>query len=273
MMSTGEPRCSENEQVRFGGGRQKKAILAPRWRPTLPHGGFGEQPGETGRQQCQHRAPGRLSLTAWADHGPGGSGEPLAIMLRPGNAGSNTAADHIEVTRLALAQLPAALRRKVLIRADSGGGTHDFLAWLTARSRRLHYSVGMTITEAIQDAIGMVPADAWTPAYDGDGKVREGATGHTAKGSLPVTLTAATVHTELVLDTAGGGIEVVNVVDAAGPGQPPVGGVTTGFGGTAPHGPGSPLAWIAVIGAGALLALVGGLRLRRDEPHRVTTRA
>ena len=52
------------------------------------HGGFGERPGETGRQQCQHRAPGRLSLAAFADHGPDGSGEPLAIMLRPGNAGS-----------------------------------------------------------------------------------------------------------------------------------------------------------------------------------------
>ena len=47
-------------------------------------------------------------LGAFADHGPDGTGEPLAIMLRPGNAGSNTAADHIAVTRLALAQLPAA---------------------------------------------------------------------------------------------------------------------------------------------------------------------
>jgi Transposase DDE domain group 1 len=42
-------------------------------------------------------------LTVFADHGPDGSGEPLAMMLRPGNAGSNTAADHIEATRLALA--------------------------------------------------------------------------------------------------------------------------------------------------------------------------
>ena len=61
-------------------------------------------------------------LTVFADHGQEGSGEPLAIMLRPGNAGSNTAADHIEVTRLALAQMPRHLQRRVLIRADSGGG-------------------------------------------------------------------------------------------------------------------------------------------------------
>jgi len=92
-----------------------------------------------------------------------------------GDAGSNTAADHIEAAGLALAQLPRHLRRNVLVRADSGGGTHEFLTWLTAKSRRLHYSVGMTITQDVQDAIGTVPADAWTPAYDSDGKVREGA--------------------------------------------------------------------------------------------------
>jgi hypothetical protein len=74
-------------------------------------------------------------LTAWADHGAAGNGEPLAIMLRAGNAGSNTATDHVEATRLALAQLPHHLRRKVLVRADSGGGTHDFLDWLTAQAQ------------------------------------------------------------------------------------------------------------------------------------------
>jgi hypothetical protein len=114
-------------------------------------------------------------MTAWPDHGAAGSGEPLALVLRAGNAGSNTAADHIEAARLALAQLPRHLRRRVLVRADSGGGTHEFLDWLTSKSRRLHYSVGMTMTEAIGDAIGKVPAAAWTPAYDGDGQVRDGA--------------------------------------------------------------------------------------------------
>jgi hypothetical protein len=114
-------------------------------------------------------------MTVWADHGEGGNGEPLAIVLRAGNAGSNTAADHIEATRLSLAQLPRHQRRRVLVRTDSGGGTHEFLTWLTAPSRRLHYSVGMTITEDMQAAIGKVPASAWTPAYDGDGQVRDGA--------------------------------------------------------------------------------------------------
>jgi hypothetical protein len=114
-------------------------------------------------------------LTVFADHGAEGSGEPLAIVLRPGNAGSNTAADHIEAARLGLAQLPRHRRRRVLIRTDSGGGTHEFLAWLTRPHRRLAYSVGFTITEDIQDAILKIPARAWTPAYDSERQVRPGA--------------------------------------------------------------------------------------------------
>ena len=131
----------------------EKAQATPTWKKT-----FGFHP-----------------LAAFADHGPAGSGEPLAIMLRPGNAGSNTAADHIETTRLALAQLPPHLRRKVLIRADSGGGTHEFLAWLAKPGRRLAYSAGFTITAEIAGAIGKIPAAAWTPAYDSGGQVRPGA--------------------------------------------------------------------------------------------------
>jgi hypothetical protein len=114
-------------------------------------------------------------LAAFADHGAARSGESLAIVLRPGNAGSNTAADHIEATGLALAQLPRRLRRRVLIRTDSAGGTHDFLTWLASPGRRLHYSAGFTITGDIQDAILTIPARAWTPAYDAGGQVRPGA--------------------------------------------------------------------------------------------------
>ena len=79
-----------------------------------------------------------------------------------------------------------------------------------------------------------------------------------------VTLAAGTVHTLVVLDGASG-LEVVNLEDASGSGKPPLGGVSTGFGGTAPHGPGSPVPWLAAIGAGLLLALTGGLRLRRNR--------
>ena len=86
--------------------------------------------------------------------------------------------------------------------------------------------------------------------------------GGNAKSS--VTLAAGTVHTLVVLDGASG-LEVVNLEDASGSGKPPVGGVSSGFGGTAPHGPGSPVPWLVAIGAGSLLARTGGLRLRRGR--------
>jgi Transposase DDE domain group 1 len=131
----------------------EKEKAAPTWKKT-----FGFHP-----------------LAAFADHGAGAGGEALAILLRAGNAGSNTAAEHIEVTRLALAQLPRRTRRRVLIRTDSGGGTHEFLAWLASPSRRLHYSVGMTITEDMAEAILTLPERIWEPAYDAGGQIRPGA--------------------------------------------------------------------------------------------------
>jgi hypothetical protein len=79
------------------------------------------------------------------------------------------------VARLALAQLPHRARRRVLIRTDSGGGTHDFLKWVTSPSRRLHYSAGMTITEDMHQAILALPGRVWEPAYDAGGEVRPGA--------------------------------------------------------------------------------------------------
>jgi DDE family transposase len=78
---------------------------------------------------------GHHPLWAFCDHGPTGSGEPLSHLLRPGNAGSNTAEDHIAVIREALRQLPGHRPgtrpgRKILIRIDSAGVTHDLLDWI-----------------------------------------------------------------------------------------------------------------------------------------------
>ena len=117
-------------------------------------------------------------LWAFCDHGAAGTGEPLAFALRPGNAGSNTVADHITVLRAALAQLPGGHSRgkKVLVRVDGAGGTHELLAWLTRR--RLSYSVGFTLPgdlASIQAKLATIPADLWEPAYDADGELRPGA--------------------------------------------------------------------------------------------------
>ena len=95
------------------------------------------------------RGFGHHPIGAWVDHGPGGTGEPVAMLLRKGNAGCNTAVDHIEVTKAALRQLPSTdpgrrPGKKILIRTDGAGGTHEFLNWLT--TQRLAYSVGFTLT-------------------------------------------------------------------------------------------------------------------------------
>jgi hypothetical protein len=118
-------------------------------------------------------------LCAFVDHGPEGTGEPLAVLLRAGNAGSNTVDDHITVIRAALAQLPDHGRRpgkNVLVRVDGAGGTHGLIDWLTRR--RLAYSVGFSLPgdlAGIQNTLASVPASAWTPAYDADRQVRPGA--------------------------------------------------------------------------------------------------
>lgn len=116
-------------------------------------------------------------LLAFVDHGAEGTGEPLAIRLRAGNAGSNTAKDHINVTREALAQLPGVSPgrpgKKVLIRADGAGGTKEFTTWLDRHG--VQYCVGFTLPTNTPDLLKHIPEQVWSPAYDADGKARPGA--------------------------------------------------------------------------------------------------
>jgi hypothetical protein len=116
---------------------------------------------------------GFYPLVAYLDRGDG-SGEALAGILRPGNAGSNTAADHIELVDLALAQLPRAARTQpLLLRADTGGATHALVDHL--RERSVRFSISLPADERVRAAVLAVPADAWTPAVDADGQPRAGA--------------------------------------------------------------------------------------------------
>jgi hypothetical protein len=113
-------------------------------------------------------------LGVWCDN----TQEFLAAKLRTGRAGSNTAADHIEVLAAAIAQVPATHRKDLLVRSDGAGASHDLLDWLTAqgqvRGRTVEYSVGFAITEKVRDAITLVPATTWVCAIDADGGVRAG---------------------------------------------------------------------------------------------------
>ncbi len=147
----------------------------------------------------EHAAPtfkrgfGFHPLWAFCDHGQEGTGEPLAVKLRAGNAGSNTVADHIEVTKLALAQLPGHQPgtrpgRGVLIRADAAGGTHGFLEWLT--SQRLSYSVGFSLPDDIAERLQLIPNQVWQPAIDAEEKLRDGAWVAEVTGVLDPTIMA-----------------------------------------------------------------------------------
>jgi hypothetical protein len=117
--------------------------------------------------------------------------EALAGILRPGNAGANTAADHIEVTDMALAQIPDAHRygTPILVRADGAGCSKAWLSHLRALRDQhgldVEFSVGFTMTETVQQAILDLPEVAWTPAVAADGEPREGAETAELTGMLP----------------------------------------------------------------------------------------
>jgi len=103
-------------------------------------------------------------LMAYCDE----TGEALAAILRPGNAGSNTAADQIAVIEQALQQIPAEhiTNVEILVRADSAGATHDLLDF--CREGRLRYSVGYELSEPVRAAILQVPDDQWIAALASD---------------------------------------------------------------------------------------------------------
>lgn len=99
------------------------------------------------------------------------------MLLRPGNAGSNTAADHEAVIKAALAAVPginpSRPGRKVLIRTDGAGGTRELL-WFCHR-RGVSYSIGWTLPAVMPQLYRLIPEHGWTAAYNADGHVRQGA--------------------------------------------------------------------------------------------------
>jgi hypothetical protein len=111
-------------------------------------------------------------LAAWCAN----TGESLAMLLRAGNAGSNTVTDHLQVLGDALAQIPAGRGSRLLIRVDGAGATHDLvkhLLTLTTRRRTVLFTCGWMITEADEAAIAALPADAWKPGIAQDGTVQK----------------------------------------------------------------------------------------------------
>jgi hypothetical protein len=99
-----------------------------------------------------------------------------AMLLRPGNAGSNTFTDHKEVLAAALRQVPARFRRKILVRVDGAGASHDLIGHLLSLSsprKTVLFTCGWMITAADEDAIRQVPAGAWKPGTAQDGAAED----------------------------------------------------------------------------------------------------
>jgi len=111
-------------------------------------------------------------LVGYLDRGDG-TGEALAGVLRPGNAGANTAADPIDVFETALDQLDGVPAERVLVRCDSAGATHDFLSHLAQAGA--HFSVSARLTDGLCAAIRVAHSrvDGWIPAVRQDGEVRD----------------------------------------------------------------------------------------------------
>jgi hypothetical protein len=111
-------------------------------------------------------------LGAWCAN----TAESLAMLLRSGNAGSNTFTDHLAVLTAAIRQIPARMRSRLLVRVDGAGASHELITHLlslSSRRRTVLFTCGWAITEADEQAIGLLPATAWQAAVDQDGVVQE----------------------------------------------------------------------------------------------------
>ena len=98
------------------------------------------------------------------------------MLLRPGNAGSNTFTDHKEVLTAAIRQVPARFRRKILVRVDGAGASHELVEHLLSLSsprRMVLFTCGWMITAADEDAIRQAPAGAWKPGTCQDGTIED----------------------------------------------------------------------------------------------------
>jgi hypothetical protein len=159
-----------------------KDNAAPTWKKT-----FGHHP-----------------LLAFLDRPEIAGGEALAGLLRAGNAGSNTAADHITVLEQALQSLPVQWRPdpgdpgapRVLVRCDSAGATHAFAT--ACRDHGVGFSFGHPVDTRVQDGVDTLNrGHGWYPAIDTTGQIREGA--WVAEATTLVDLSSWPAGTRLIL--------------------------------------------------------------------------
>jgi hypothetical protein len=166
---------------------------------TIDHSDNKENAAATWKKTFGHHP-----LLVFLDRLDIAAGEALAGLLRAGNAGSNTAADHITVLHQALDSLPPRYRPDpenrdapwILVRSDSAGATHGFAA--ACRKENVGFSFGCAIDARIRDAVEVLNTGAaWYPAVDADGGIRDGA--WVAEATDLVDLAAWPAGTRLIL--------------------------------------------------------------------------
>jgi Transposase DDE domain group 1 len=136
-----------------------------------------------GAEPTYKRGYGFHPMCAFLDHGEYGTGEVLAVDLRPGRSSAWDSADHIATLDAALAQLPEHERGQVLVRADTGAASKAFFHHITDLG--LTYSIGFRATDSVKAAIEAIPEQAWRAAIDGDGEPRDGAQVAELTGWMP----------------------------------------------------------------------------------------
>jgi hypothetical protein len=193
---------------------------------------------KTGAAPTWKKSFGLHPLLAFLDRPQIAGGEALAGLLRNGNAGSNTASDHVIVLEQALASLPARWRPdpldpgapKVLVRCDTAGSTHEFAD--ACREQGVGFSFGYPVDARVQDAVDTLNlGDAWYPAIDTDGGIRDGA--WVAEATDLVNLSSWPAGTRLILRkerphpgaqlrfTDADGLRVTAFITDTGPGVVP----------------------------------------------------
>ncbi len=128
--------------------------------------------GKQGAAPTFKKGYGFHPLGAWLAN----TSESPAMLLRPGNAGPDTFADHLSVLTAAIRQIPSRMRSRLLVRVDGAGASHELITHLlslSSRCRTVLFTCGWMITEADERAIAMLPAAAWQAAVGQDGIVQE----------------------------------------------------------------------------------------------------
>jgi hypothetical protein len=114
-------------------------------------------------------------LTSWCSN----IGDALAVMCRPGNAGSFTASDHLAVLTASFAQIPAPWRGDVLVSIDGAGASHDVIDHLNGlntapahgrRGQQVEYSIGWPVDDRTTSGIEQLRERDWGAALDTDGE-------------------------------------------------------------------------------------------------------